>query len=53
MLDTLKYEENQNNTNYNIIENLINFDEIFDKYKVKLLDEIIIESNNFVSSLYK
>ena len=36
-----------------IIENLKNFDEIFNKYKVKLLDKIIGESNNFVSSLYK
>ena len=31
LLDTLKYEENQNNANYNIIENIMNFAEIFDK----------------------
>ena len=51
LLNTFKYEENHNNINYNVIHNIKNFDEIFQKYKVKLLDKINNESNKFISSL--
>ena len=51
LLNTFKYEENQNNINYNVIHNIINFDEILQKYKVKLLNKINNESNKFISSL--
>ena len=29
LVNTFKYEESQNNINYNIIQNLKNFDEVF------------------------
>ena len=49
LLNTFKYEESQNNINYNIIENIKNYDEIFELYKMKKLNKINEESNNFIS----
>ena len=51
LLNTFKYEENQNNLNYYVIHNIIYFDEAFEKYRVKLLDRINFESNQFISLL--
>ena len=49
LFSTFKYEESQNNINYNIIENIKSYDETFELYKMKKLDKIIKESNKFIS----
>ena len=51
LLNTFKYEENQNNINYNIIENIKNFDEIYTITKFKIFDIINREGNKFISFL--
>ena len=51
LLNSFKYEENQNNINYNIIENIKNFDDIFTITKFKIFDIINKEGNKFISFL--
>ena len=51
LLNSFKYEENQNNINYNIIENIKNFDDIFTITKFKIFDIINKETNKFISLL--
>ena len=51
LLNSFKYEENQNNINYNIIENIKNFDEIYTITKYKMFDIINREGNKFISFL--
>ena len=51
LLNTFKYEDIQNNINYNVIENIKNYDETFEIYKMKMLDKIYKESNKFISFL--
>ena len=48
-MNAFKYEESQNNINYNIIENIKNYEETFELYKMKKLDKINEESNKFIS----
>ena len=40
LVNTYKYEENQNNLNYNIIKNIKNFEEIFGLNKIKIYEDI-------------
>ena len=49
LLNTFKYEESRNNINYNVIENIKNYEETFQHYKMKMLDNIIEESNKLIS----
>ena len=49
LLNTFKYEENQNNINYYAIENIQNYDEIFEIYKNKMLDKINKEFYKLIS----
>ena len=49
LLNTFKYEEIQNNINYNVIENIKNYDETFGMYKMKIFDKINIESNKLIT----
>ena len=51
LLNTFKYEDIQSNTNYNVIENIKNYYETFEIYKMKMLDKINKESNKFISFL--
>ena len=51
LLNTFKYEEIQNNINYNVIENIKDYDETFEMYKIKMLDKINKESNKLISFL--
>ena len=51
LLNTFKYEDIQNNINYNVIENIKNYYETFEIYKMKMLDKINKESNKFISFL--
>ncbi len=48
LLNTFKYKEIQNNINYNVIENIKNYDETFEMYKMKMLDKINKESNKII-----
>ena len=40
LVNAYKYEENQNNLNYNIIKNIKNFEEIFGLNKIKIYENI-------------
>ena len=51
LLNTFKYEDDQNNKNYNVIKNIKNFDEIFQKYKIELIDRINTESKKIITLL--
>ena len=51
LFNTFKYEDIQSNINYNVIENIKNYDETFEIYKMKMLDKINKESNKFISFL--
>ena len=51
LVNTYKYEEIQNNINYNIIQNLKNFEEIFGLNKTQLYDKVYNEGNKYVSYL--
>ena len=48
---TFKYEESQNNLNYNVIQNLKNFDEIFSKNKTQIYEKIYKEGMKYISFL--
>ena len=48
---TFKYEESQNNINYNVIQNLKNFDEIFGINKTQIYENIYKEGMKYISFL--
>ena len=49
LLNSYKYEENQNNLNYNVIQNLKNFEKIFKSNKINIYNKIYNEGNKFIS----
>ena len=51
LINTYKYEEIQNNLNYNVIENLKNFDKIFTKNKSNIYEKIYKEGIKYISFL--
>ena len=51
LIDTYKYEENQNNINYNVIQNIINFEEIFGLNKIKIYEKVFKEGMKYISFL--
>ena len=51
LIYTYKYEENQNNINYNVIQNLKNFEEIFGLNKIQLYEKIFKEGKKYISFL--
>ena len=51
LLYTYKYEENQNNLNYNIIQNLKNFEKIFKSNKIFIYERVYEEGNKYISLL--
>ena len=51
LVNTYKYEESQNNINYNVIQNLKNFEEIFGLNKVQLYEKIFKEGKKYISFL--
>ena len=53
LVNSYKYEENQNNLNYNIIQNIKNFEEIFGLNKIKIYENIFKEGLKFISFLQK
>ena len=48
LVNTYKYEEIKNNMNYNIIQNLKNFEEIFGINKVKIYEKIFKEGKKYI-----
>ena len=46
LVNTYKYEEIQNNLNYNVIQNLKNFEEIFGLTKIQMYEKIFKEGKN-------
>ena len=51
LISTFKFEESQKNLNYNIIQNLKNFEDIFIKSKAQIYDKIYKEGMKFISFL--
>ena len=51
LINTYKYEENQNNINYNVIQNLKNFEEILGISKIQLYEKIFKEGKKYISFL--
>ena len=51
LICAFKFEESQNNLNYNIIQNLKNFEDIFIKSKAQIYDKIYKEGMRFISFL--
>jgi len=49
LLFSYEYEEKQNNLNYNIIQNLKNFENIFKLNKIDIYDKIYKQINNYIS----
>ena len=49
LLNTYKYEESLNNLNFNIIQNLKNFEKIFKSNKIDVYDKIYKESKKYIS----
>ena len=48
---TFKCEESQNNLNYNVIQNLKNFDEIFSQNKAQIYEKVYKEGMKYISFL--
>ena len=53
LISAFKYEEKQKNLNYNIIQNLKNFEDIFVSGKAQIYDKIYKEGIKFISFLPK
>ena len=53
LLYSYKYEESQNNLNFNIIQNLKNFEKIYRTDKIFLFEQIYKQGNIFISYLDK
>ena len=51
LVNAYKYEEIQNNINYNVIQNLKNFDETFGLNKIKIYEKIFKEGKRYISFL--
>ncbi len=51
LLNAYKYEESQNNLNYNVIQNLKNFEEIFGLNKIQMYEKIYKEGEKYISFL--
>ena len=51
LINTYKYEEIQNNINYNIIQNLKNFEKIFGLNKTRIFEKIHKEGIKYISYL--
>ena len=51
LIDAYKYEESQNNVNYNVVENLKDFEEIFGLNKIQLYEKVFKEGKRFISFL--
>ena len=51
LLHTYQCEENQNNINYNIIQNLKNFENKFNPNKKKIYESVYKEGNQFINFL--
>ena len=51
LIYTYQYEESLSNINYNIIQNLINFEEIFGSNSIKIYEKIFIEGMKYISFL--
>ena len=51
LIDTYKYEENKNNLNYNVIQNLKSFEEIFGLNKSQMYEKIFKEGKKYISFL--
>ena len=51
LICAFKFEESQKNLNYNIIQNLKNFEDIFIKSKAQIYDKIYKEGMKFISFL--
>ena len=48
---TYQYEENLHNLNYNVIQNLKNFEKTFKKNKIELYEKVYDEGNKYISLL--
>ena len=48
LLYTYQYEEKQNNLNYNVIQNLKNFEKIFKSNKIELYERVYKEGNKYI-----
>ena len=53
LLSAYEYEESQKNLNYNIIQNLKNFEKMFKSNKIDIYDKIYKESNKYISFIDK
>ena len=51
LIYTYNFEDNQNNINYNVIQNLKNFEEMFGLNKIKLYEKIFKEGKKYISFL--
>ena len=51
LIHTYKYEESQNNINYNVIKNLKNYEEIFGLNKSEMYEKIFKEGKKYISFL--
>ena len=49
LLFTYQYEENYHNLNFNIIQNLKNFEQIFKSNKIEIYEKIYKEGNKYIS----
>ena len=48
LIYTYKFEDNQNNINYNVIQNLKNFEEMFGLNKIQLYEKIFKEGKKYI-----
>ena len=51
LLNAYKYEESQNNINYNVIQNLKNFEEVFGLNKIKIYEKVYKEGKKYIAFL--
>ena len=51
LVDTYNYEESQNNINYNVIQNIKNFEEIFGLNRIRMYENIFREGKKYISFL--
>jgi len=51
LLYSYEYEENQNNLNYNVIQNLKNFENKFKSNKINIYEKVYKESGKYISFL--
>ncbi len=51
LINTYKYEESQKNINYNVIQNLKNFEEIYGLNKIQIYEKIFQEGKKYITFL--